>query len=288
MTANPFRSNDDDDDDDGSDENNDPDEKNNSEEDVDDESDENIARRLGFMPLDDETVNLIGRLRQLANKQLFDRRDFETLQSLIDELIRIQHLETLSKDQLKRIIHYLKLYRPLQTRSRALIFIQERIPRRAVKYSVISVKPDKNSSVFDIWRARERRARLDSKDSLEDEGQNTGGQQLRDVIEINNPTPPILLTSSYNVPHTISKVKQMAKDIDTRTGSTRSEISVRTGERFSDHAYIPRSTSPAYAGLVSVALYDIKSGNTSEGKMHKLELVPSTCVFASSVHRKPR
>jgi hypothetical protein len=57
----------------------------------------------------------------------------------------------------------------------------------------------------------------------------------------------------------------MAKDIDTRSISSRSEINLRTGERFSDHAYIPRSSSPAYPGLVSVALYDVKSMNNNEG-----------------------
>ena len=263
-----LRSNDDNDDD-GSDENNDNDDKNNSDDgDTDEESDENIARRLGFVPLDEETVNLIGRLRHLSDKQLFDRRDFENLQTLIDELIRLQHLETFSKDQLKRVIHYLKLHRPLQTRSRALIFLQERIPRRAVKYNVISARPEKNPNVFNIWRERERRARLDSKDSLEEEGQHTSGQ-LRDVVEINNPTPPILLSTNYATPHVTTKVKQMAKDIDTRTGLARSEINLRTGERFSDHAYLPRSSSPTYPGLVSVALYDVKSTNSNEGeKIH--------------------
>ncbi|CAF0899795.1 unnamed protein product [Adineta ricciae] len=268
--ANPNRNNNnsrrsnDDNDDDGSDENNDNDDKNNSDDgDTDEESDENIARRLGFVPLDEATVNLIGRLRHLSNKQLFDRRDFENLQTLIDELIRLQHLEIFSRDQLKRVIHYLKLHRPLQTRSRALIFLQERIPRRAVKYNVISARPEKNPNVFNIWRERERRARLDSKDSLEEEGQHTSGQ-LRDVVEINNPTPPILLSTNYTTPHVTTKVKQMAKDIDTRTGSTRSEINLRTGERFSDHAYLPRSTSPTYPGLVSVALYDVKSANSNE------------------------
>ncbi|UJR27996.1 hypothetical protein I4U23_009254 [Adineta vaga] len=283
------RSNDEDndDDDDGSDENNDNDDKDHSDEgDTDDESDEMIARRLGFIPLDNETVNLIGRLRHLSNKQLFDRRDFEVLQSLIDELIRLQHLETFSKEQLKRVIHYLKLYRPLQTRSRALIFLQERIPRRAVKYNVISAKAEKNSNVFNIWRERERRARLDSKDSLEEEGQNTSGQ-LRDVIEINNPTPPILLSTTYSsTPQVTSKVKQMAKDIDTRTGTARSEINLRTGERFSDHAYLTRSSSPTYPGLVSVALYDVKSANTSEvlsnESLNENRLRPKTYLNTSS------
>jgi len=243
----------------------DDDEDDDDDDDNDDESDENIARRLGFIPLDNETIRIIGRLRNLANKQSFDRRDFETLQLLVDELIRIQHLENFSKEQLQRIIRYLKLYRPLQTKSRALIFIQERIPRRAVKYNVISSNNENNSNVFNIWRERERRARLDSKDSLEEDGHNSSGHQLRDVIEINHPTPPILLSNNYSTPNATTKVKQMAKDIDTRSVSTRSEISLRTGERFSDHAYIPRSSSPTYTGLVSVALYDVKSANNNDG-----------------------
>ncbi|CAF1425246.1 unnamed protein product [Adineta steineri] len=277
--ANPNRNNnnsrrsddDDDDDEDNSDDNNDDnDEKDNTDEDdTDDESDENIARRLGFIPLDNETVRIIGRLRNLSNKQTFDRRDFETLSSLIDELIRIQHLETFSKEQLKRIIHYLKLNRPLRTKSRALTFIQERIPRRAVKYNVISSNHEPNSNVFNIWRERERRARLDSSDSLEGEGQNTSGQQLRDVVEINHPTPPIVLSTNYITPNVTTKVKQMAKDIDIRSGITRSEINLRTGERFSDHAYMPRSSSPTYPGLVSVALYDVKSTNNNDGPINE-------------------
>jgi hypothetical protein len=62
-------------------------------------------------------------------------------------------------------------------------------------------------------------------------------------------------------PSITTKVKQMAKDIDTRSVSSRSEINLRTGDRFSDHTYIPRSSSPTYPGLISVALYDIKSTN---------------------------
>jgi len=60
-------------------------------------------------------------------------------------------------------------------------------------------------------------------------------------------------------PTITTKVKQMAKDIDTKSISSRSEINLRTGDRFSDHTYIPRSSSPSYPGLISVALYDIKS-----------------------------
>lgn len=175
-------------------------------------------------------------------------------------------MENYSKDQLKQIIHYLKLYRPLQTKSRAFIFLQERIPRRAVKYNVIASNHENNSNVFNIWRERERRARLDSKDSLEDDGQNLSGQQLRDVIEINHPTPPIVLSmTSSNSNGTTTKVKQMAKDIDIRSVSTRSELNLHTGDRFSDHAYMPRSSSPTYPGLVSVALYDVKSTNNHNG-----------------------
>ncbi|CAF0885596.1 unnamed protein product [Rotaria sordida] len=250
---------------DGDDDNDDDDDDNNNDYD-DNESDENIARRLGFLPINNETIRIINRLRNLTNKQTFDRRDFEILQTLIDELIHIQHLENSSKQQLKQIIRYLKLYRPLQTKSRALIFIQERIPRRAVKYNVISINNENHNNVFDIWRERERRARLDSKDSLEDDGQSSTGQQLRDVIEINHPTPPIILSTNSNTNSIVtSKVKQMARNIDTRTTTSRSELNIRTGDRFSDHAYIQRSSSPSYPGLVSVALYDIKSTNKNDG-----------------------
>ena len=238
----------------------DDDEDEDDDDDDDDETDESIARRLGFLPLTAETVDIIGRLRSLINKKSFVRRDFETFQSLIDELIHIQHLENASKEQLKEIIHLLKLHRPLHSKSRALIFLQERIPRRAVKYNVISTNPP-HSNVFNIWRERERRARLDSKDSLEDDGQNLSGQQLRDVVEINHPTPPIVLSVTSSNSNASSKVKQMAKDIDTRSGTSRSEINLRTGDRFSDHTYIPRSSSPVYPGLVAVAVYDIKSIN---------------------------
>ncbi len=253
-----YRSNDD-----GSEENDDHNEHNDDDDD-DDETDESIARRLGFVPLNPITINLIGRLRNLTAKKSFDQQDFEIFQSLIDELIHLQHLENASKHQLKQIIHYLKFYRPLRSKSRALIFLQERIPRRAVKYNVISTNNNNNSNVFNIWRERERRARLDSKDSLEDDAQHLiGGQQLRDVIEINHPTPPIILsiTSNNSNANVITKVKQMAKDIDTRSISSRSEINLRTGDRFSDHTYIPRSASPTYPGLVSVAVYDVKPTN---------------------------
>ena len=93
---------------------------------------------------------------------------------------------------------------------------------------IVTSNNENNSNVFDIWRERERRARLDSKDSLEDEGQNSSGHQLRDVVEINHPTPPIHSFSNYT--NGTSKVKQMARHIDTRSVSSRSEISLRTGE----------------------------------------------------------
>lgn len=255
-------SHDDDDDDDMDDM--DDDDDIDEDDDNDDETDESLARRLGFLPIDNETVEIIGRLRALTKRKSFDRRDFEIFQNLIDQLIHIQHLEHSSKDHLKDIIHLLKLYRPLHTKSRALVFLQERIPRRAVKYNVIST--NSHSNVFNIWRERERRARVDSRDSLEDDEKAFSGQQLRDVVEINNPTPPIVLTStiSSSQSHTPrTKVKQMAKDIDTRSVSSRSEINLRTGDRFSDHAYMPRSSSPTYPGHVSVAVYDVKS-NTNQ------------------------
>jgi hypothetical protein len=70
-------------------------------------------------------------------------------------------------------------------------------------------------------------------------------------------------------PNVITKVKQMAKDIDTRSVSSRSEINLRTGDRFSDHTYIPRSSSPTYPGLVSVAVYDVKSTNNNDGMLNE-------------------
>ena len=257
-----FRSNDDDDDDeDDDDEDGSEDNDDRSENDDDDESDEEIARRLNFLPIDSATIDVIGRVRNLTSKRSFEQQDYEIFQSLIDELIRLQHLENFNRDQLKEIIHHLKLYRPLRTKSRAFIFLQERIPRRAVKYQVIASNHPQptNANVFNIWRERERRSRLDSRDSLEDEGQNLGGQQLRDVIEINHPTPPILISTARLSPNITTKVKQMAKDIDTRSTTTRSEINVRTGEKFNDHTSIPRSSSPVYPGLVAVAIYDVKT-----------------------------
>lgn len=257
-----FRSNDDDDDDHEDDDDDNGSEDHSEHEDDDgDESDEEIARRLNFLPLDSATINVVGRLRHLTNKKSFDQHDFEIFQSLIDELIRLQHLENFTREQLKEIIHQLKLYRPLRNKSRAFIFLEERIPRRAVKYQVIASDHShpNNTNVFNIWRERERRARLDSRDSLEDEGQSLGGQQLRDVVEINHPTPPILISTTSSSPNITTKVKQMAKDIDTRSTSTRSEINLQTREKFNDHTFVPRSSSPVYPGLVSVALYDVKT-----------------------------
>ncbi|UJR21423.1 hypothetical protein I4U23_024510 [Adineta vaga] len=197
--------------------------------DDDNDSDETIARRIGFRPIDSETVRVIGRLRRLTSKQSFDRRDFESAQHLIDELIHLQHLENSSQEQLERIIHHLKLHRILRSKSQALGFIQERLPRRHSRSS-----NDQNSNVFDIWRERERRARLDSKDSLEDDTQNTNGQHVRDLSESNQPSASIHLSnSSLNG----SKVRQMARHIDTRSESS------RTG----DHG--GRSSSPSPISL---------------------------------------
>ncbi|CAF0923296.1 unnamed protein product [Adineta steineri] len=186
--------------------------------DNDNETDENIARRLGFRPIDNETVRVIGRLRRLTSRQSFDRRDFENVQHSIDDLIRLQHLENSPPEQLEKIVHYLKLNRILRTKPQALAFIQERLPRRNQR-SHSNNNSDSNSNVFDLWRERERRARLDSKDSLEDDTQNSTGQQLlRDVSEVNHPTPLVTLTT-----HTLNatKVKQMAKNIDTKSESSR-------------------------------------------------------------------
>jgi hypothetical protein len=191
----------------------DGDSEDNDDDDDDDVTDENLARLLGFRPIDNETLRLINRLRSLTNRQSFDRRDFENVQYLIDELIRIQHLENSSQEQLEKIIHHLKLHRILRTKSHALAFIQERLPRRTNR-----INNENNSNVFDIWRERERRARLDSKDSLEDEGQNSNGQQHRDITENNRPTPPVTLSSNSNG---TSKVKQMARHIDTKSTSSR-------------------------------------------------------------------
>ena len=248
----------------------------------DNESDESVARRLGLAPLDDETLRIVGRLRRLTRKQYFDQRDFETLQSLIDELIQHQHLENFSREQVRRLVRCLRLDRPLRSKSRALTFIQDRIPRRAVKYQVISSPNGSSSNVFRIWRERERRSRVDSRDSLEDEGSQCTGQQLRDVAEINHPTPPVHLstTAATSSPNITSKVKQMAKDIDTRSVISHAEINLRTGDRYSDHvAYIPRSSSPTYPGLISVALYDVKSPNQDHGSCSEGGLVNSTLLL---------
>lgn len=193
--------------------------------DDDNETDENIARQLGFRPIDNETIRIIGRLRSLTNRQSFDRRDIDSLEFLIDELVRLQHLETSSQEKLEKIVHHLKLHRPLRTKSNALIFIQDRLPRR----STIRSNNENNSNVFDIWRERERRSRLDSKDSLEEEGQNSNGQQLRDVSEINHPTPPVNFSTGT------SKVKQMARNIDTRSTTSRTGEHVRSSSPSPTH-----------------------------------------------------
>jgi hypothetical protein len=218
---------------------------------------------LGFTPLDDETIRIIGRLRHLTRKQFFDRRDLETLQLLIDELIHHQRLETFSREQFKRIIGRLRLDRPLGSKARAFTFIEERIPRRAVKYQVISSPHASYGNVFDIWRERERRSRLSSRDSLEDEIHPSNGQQLRDVTEINHPTPPVFVSATSNG---MSKVKQMAKDIDTRSNSSRFEIVLRATDRRNDSTtHGPQSSPPIYSNSVSVALYDVKSPNQDTG-----------------------
>lgn len=184
----------------------------------DNETDENLARRLGFHPIDNETIRALGRLRGLTAQRSFERRDLENLGYLIDELIRLQHLETFSQGQLEQIIHRLRLHRPLGSLSQALTFIEDRLPKRSSR-----VQQDANPNVFRVWQERERRSRLDSKDSLEEEGtgQHPSGQQLRDVTEINHPTPPVILANK-------SKVKQMARDIDTRSVPIRTNDHVRS------------------------------------------------------------
>jgi hypothetical protein len=251
-----------------------------------------MARRLDLTPVDDETIRIISRLRHLTTKRYFDQRDFETLQLLIDELIHHHHLENFTRQQLQQIIHGLRLDRPLRTKSRAFVFIQERIPRRAVKYQVISstsTSPS-NSNVFDIWRERERRSRLDSKDSLEDEGTHVNGQQLRDVIEINHPTPPVivstLLSSSSN---SLSKVKQMAKEIDTKSITSRTEINLHTADRYSNHVtLIPQSSLVSYPQVVSVSLYDVKTTDHDSCKIGRLPMGRLFCLTYSSLSRLSR
>lgn len=176
---------------------------------------------MGFRPIDGETLRTIARLRNLTRRRPFDQRDMSHLQHSIDELIRLQRLENVSFEQLEKVIRYLKIYRAFRSKSRALSFIKDRLPRRSIPRD----QNESNSNVFNLWRERERRARLDSKDSLEDEGQSAGGQQLRDVTEINHPTPPVNLTNQSNGR---SRVKQMARDIDTRTVPTRSNDHHRT------------------------------------------------------------
>ncbi|CAF3701794.1 unnamed protein product, partial [Rotaria sordida] len=198
--------------DDGSGDNEDDDDEN--------ETDESLARRLGFRPIDNDVLRVIGRIRRLTNKKSFDKQDFENIQYLIDELISLQRLENSSEEHLKKIIHYLKLYRILRTKSHALQFIQERLPQRTVRSN-----NENNSNVFNIWRERERRARIDSKDSLEDEGQNTNGQQSQDRIDLNYSTSSIIHSNNST---NKSKVKQMAKHIDTRSASSRTGDYIRS------------------------------------------------------------
>lgn len=173
-----------------------------------DETDENLAHRLGFRPIDDETLRIINRLRSLTNRKSFDRRDFENVQYLLDQLVRVQQLENYSQDQLVNLIRAFKLHRIFRSKARALLFIEERLPRRSNR-----TPQDNHSNVFDIWRERERRSRLDSKDSLEDEGQNGNENQYREIIEVHHTVP------STNQSNGTSKVKQMARNIDTKSGS---------------------------------------------------------------------
>ena len=133
----------------------------------------------------------------------------------IDELIRLQHLENSSEEQLSNIIQYLKLHRILRTKGQALLFIQDRLPQR-----IIRSHQENNSNVFDIWRERERRARLDSKDSLEDEG-----QQIRDNTDNNQPTSTVTFATNTTG---ASKVKQMARNIDTKSTSSRKDEQMRS------------------------------------------------------------
>lgn len=194
----------------------------------DEESDENLARRLGFRPIDNETLRIINRLRSLTNRQSFDRRDFDNVQYLIDELIRVQQLENSSQQQLVSLVRAFKLHRILRTRARALAFIEERLPRRSNRN-----RQEHSSNVFDVWRERERRSRLDSKDSLEDEGANTNEHQFREVIEVHHSNP----STSYS--NGTSKVRQMAKNIDTRSGSSHA----RDQDRSSSPIAAPRPRS---------------------------------------------
>lgn len=202
--------------------------------DNDEESDENLAHRLGFRPIDDETLRIINRLRSLTNRKSFDRRDFENVQYLLDELIRVQQLENHSQEQLVNLIRAFKLHRIFRSKARALVFIEERLPRRSNR-----THQDNHSNVFDIWRERERRSRLDSKDSLEEEGQNANEHQYREVIEVHHAVAP-----STNYSNGSSKVKQMAKNIDTKSGSGYGREHDRSSSPINTHR--SRNSDPQY------------------------------------------
>ena len=189
---------------------------NNNNDDEDDESDENFARRLGFRSIDSETLRTVHRLRNLANRSSSSQRDLDDLQYLIDELVRLQHLENFSQEQLENFVDVLKLDRIFQNKSQALSFIQDRFPRRFSR-----ANQETSSNVFNLWRERERRRRHDSTDSLEDEGANN-----RDQNETSQ-----------------SKVKQMARNIDTKrtdeqfttSDNVRTEVLTDEHSRFNEN-----------------------------------------------------
>ena len=197
-----------------------PDDDGSDDDDDSNETDENIARRLNFRPIDNETIRLINRLRSLTRRRSFDRRDLDSVEFLIDELIRVQRLELFSTEQLEQLVVRLKLHRPLEGKSQALQFMHNRLRDRPTRPGTES-----NIHVFNTSHERQRRARLDSKDSLEEEGHDSSGHQLRDVTEINHPTPPVVLS---NPSSSRSRVKQMARDIDKRSISSRQDEHVRS------------------------------------------------------------
>lgn len=171
-----------------------------SESDDEEETDEAFARRMSFRPIDNETIRVVGRIRSLTKRTNFDHyRDFEILQNSIDDLIRLQRLELFTEQHLRNIVRSLKIHRAFRSEVQALSFVQSRLPAREVHRT----QQENAANVFDLWRQRERRARADSKDSLEEENQQN---------EVHSET-----NSS-----SASKVKKMARDIDTKTVFTTS------------------------------------------------------------------
>ncbi|CAF0841645.1 unnamed protein product [Didymodactylos carnosus] len=346
----------------GSGRGNDEDEhKNNNPNDDDEESidDETIARRLGFH-FDNVTLELIHSIRQLVRKRSYDRRDFDYLQTLIDEIIKLQQLYSSDNIDLllRTMVKLLRLDRPLRTFINAENFLRDRIqyakqqqrkkrrgaeedidsleerPVRAVKYQITNDEPvrrstnNSNGSVFDYWKNKDQKSKLhgmqqrarsesspdqqyrsrhDSKDSLEEmdetslppptfvsPGKRRNTRETdREVAEITQDTSIAdPLTSVGRAP---TKVKQMARDIEYRTvpvatGTNRSEMNMRTGDRFRDHVtYLSDDSAQIPSAHISVALYDIKPNLKNQySNEERTRPAHSDGILEESEHRTTR